>query len=100
MSAFYSFKKRKIFLRKNLFTLREREHNFDYKIIYNHSCEETCGLLILTTLISVGFGALNRSLSIAGDVEYTQDLGNMMRSWINNEKTDFHNSSYKTKKLP
>lgn len=36
-----------LLLRKNLFTYRERDHNFDYKIIYNHSSEETCGLLIL-----------------------------------------------------
>ena len=36
-----------LLLRKNLFTYREREHNFDYKIIYNHSSDETCGILIL-----------------------------------------------------
>ena len=38
------------------------------------------GLLMLTTLISVGFGALNQNLNIAGDVEYTEDVGNMIKS--------------------
>ena len=30
-------------------------------------------LLMITTLISVGFGALNQNLNIAGDVEYQKN---------------------------
>ncbi len=54
-------------------------------------------LCMITTLISVGFGALNQNLSIAGDVDYVQDVGNMIRFWDKNSTDDFHSSTYKTK---
>ena len=52
-------------------------------------------LCMITTLISVGFGALNQNLSIAGDVEYHKDMGNMIRYWTDDSTDDFHNSTYK-----
>ena len=55
------------------------------------------GLLMLTTLISVGFGALNQNLNIASDVEYQEDMGNMIMRWeafaYTNGK-DFHSNTY------
>ena len=54
-------------------------------------------LLMITTLISVGFGALNKNLSIAGDVEYVQDVGNMIMRWTTSSSGDFHSSAYKDK---
>ena len=41
------------------------------------------GLCTITTLISVGFGALNQNLNIAGDVKYSKDVGNMMKQYSN-----------------
>ena len=52
-------------------------------------------LCMITTLISVGFGALNQNLSIAGDVEYEKDMGNMIKAWEYESEEDFHNSNYK-----
>ena len=57
-------------------------------------------LCMITTLISVGFGALNQDLNIAGDVEYIQDAGNMIRSWVYSSADDFHSSRYKSKIKP
>ncbi|MBQ6539396.1 MAG: hypothetical protein IJL76_03880, partial [Bacilli bacterium] len=54
-------------------------------------------LLMITTLISVGFGALNKNLSIAGDVEYAEDMGNMIMKWTSSASTDFHSSTYRAK---
>ena len=55
------------------------------------------GLCILTTLISVGFGALNQNLNIAGDIEYVQDSGNMIKEYTDSTTTDFHSPEYKDK---
>ena len=54
-------------------------------------------LMCLTTLVIVGFGALNQNLNIAGDVEYSQDVGNMIKQYTTSTTTDFHNSTYKEK---
>ena len=54
-------------------------------------------MFLLTTLISVGFSALNQDLSISGDVEYEQDLGNVLMRWREGDTTDFHSDTYKTK---
>ncbi len=54
-------------------------------------------LFLLTTLISVGFSALNQDLSISGDIEYEQDLGNVLMRWKEGDTTDFHSDTYKTK---
>jgi hypothetical protein len=54
-------------------------------------------LCAITTLISVGFGALNKNLNIAGDVEYQEDMGNMIKSWGRYSSDDFHSSTYKSK---
>ena len=51
----------------------------------------------LTTLISVGFGALNQNLNIASDVEYIKDSGNVIRSWTEGSEEDFHNYTYREK---
>lgn len=70
------------------------------KVKSNYKFYITVSLAILcmvTTLLSVGFGALNQDLTIAGDVRYTQDPGNMIMSRIGNLTTDFHGSTYKTK---
>ena len=52
-------------------------------------------LFMLTTLISVGFGALNNDMSIAGDIEFTQDTGNMIMPWDYAQETDFHSLTYR-----
>ena len=54
-------------------------------------------LLCITTLTSVGFGALNQNLNIAGDVEYVQDAGNMIKQYTSSTTTDFHSTEYKDK---
>ena len=54
-------------------------------------------LCFITTLISVGFGALNQNLNIAGDINYTEDPGNMIKQYTASTTTDFHNSSYNSK---
>ena len=51
-------------------------------------------LLMITTLISVGFGALNQNLNIAGDVEYKLDESNMIRKYDTYENSNFHSSTY------
>ena len=55
------------------------------------------GLLFLTTLISVGFGALNQNLSVAGELEYEYLGSQMIRSWSYNDMRDFHSNTYRTK---
>ena len=54
------------------------------------------GLCFLTTLTSVGFGALSKNLNIAGDIEYVKH-NNMIRSWNADSTEDFHSSEYKDK---
>lgn len=56
------------------------------------------GLCLLTTLISVGFGALNQDIKISGTVEYRQDMGNMMAKFVGTGSIEaFHNRNYLSK---
>ncbi len=72
--------------------MKQLYKNLDsYKFYITVSLSILCAI---TTLISVGFGALNQDLNIAGDVEYTKDPGNTLRTWINNETTEFHSPEY------
>ena len=72
---------RDIYLRKN--------YQFYTTVIISMLC-------MITTLISVGFGALNKNLNIAGDVEYVKYSDNIIRAWSYSSTSDFHNSTYKT----
>ena len=61
--------------------MKEFEKNF-----FSYKFNITVLIVILcsiTTLISVGFGALNQDLNIAGDVKYSKDVGNMMKQYSN-----------------
>ena len=61
--------------------MKEFEKNF-----FSYKFNTTVLIVILcsiTTLISVGFGALNQNLNIAGDVKYSKDVGNMMKQYSN-----------------
>ncbi len=61
--------------------MKEFEKNF-----FSYKFNTTVLIVILcsiTTLISVGFGALNQDLNIAGDVKYSKDVGNMMKQYSN-----------------
>ncbi len=55
------------------------------------------GLFALTTLLSVGFGALNSSITIAGNVTYEKDKGNMIKAYTSSSTSDFHSDTYKNK---
>ncbi len=50
----------------------------NYKFFITVFIAELC---TLTTLISVGFGALNQDIKIAGTVEYRKDYGNMIKAF-------------------
>ena len=54
-------------------------------------------LMMITTLLSVGFGALNQNMSIAGDVKYDKDMGNMIMEYTRGSSSDFHSSTYRDK---
>ena len=51
----------------------------------------------ITTLTSVGFGALNQNLNIAGDVEYEKDTDKVIMSWNTSSYQDFHSYTYRKK---
>ena len=70
------------------------------KILYSYKFNITVLIVILctiTTLISVGFGALNQNLNISGEVKYTKDVGNMIKKYTTSTSTDFHSSAYEDK---
>ena len=54
-------------------------------------------LCVITTLISVGFGALNKNLNIAGEIEYEYLGSQIMKSWSYDSTGDFHSSTYRSK---
>ena len=51
-------------------------------------------LCMITTLISVGFGALNKNLNIAGDIDYEKGFKNTIKSWGDYSTTEFHDYTY------